>query len=252
LDRAIELSLLGATLALDYAMVGPFMVSQPLVLGGLFGWVLGDVTHGLLVGALIQLIWISVLPVGAYVPSDYTVTAGVSVALTEMLVRQGHDFEPSMGCARGVAIPAGMISGKLDIGVRHLNSRLAQYSELVADRFGSAGIAGLNLAGLVPAFLRNLLLYLVWLIPGSLLAAKIFKSLPPQAVKGLGLTFWLLPAISFAVVLEIIAKEEMRGWIAGAFCATLVTALIWPAHGLWIFSAGALVGAVVAWRRRGW
>jgi mannose/fructose/N-acetylgalactosamine-specific phosphotransferase system component IIC len=253
LNHGLALSLVGALLALDYAMVGQFMISQPLVVGGIFGACLGDTATGLLVGALIQLMWISILPVGAYVPADHTVTGGITVALTLMLTRQyGFPLGPSMVLALAVSIPAGVLSGKLDVAVRHFNSRLAQSSERVAERHGSAGISGLNLAGLIPAFFRNFILYFLWLLPGAGLLVSIYRSLPASVLRGMDLAFWLLPAISFAVILEIIAKDDIRWWVGGAFALGVLLAVAWPGHLLLLFSASAAVGAAVAWRRRGW
>ncbi len=41
MEQALLLSSLGAVLALDNAMLGQFMLSQPLVVGGIFGALLG-------------------------------------------------------------------------------------------------------------------------------------------------------------------------------------------------------------------
>ncbi len=252
MDHIIWLSVLGAVRALDYAMVGQFMVSQPLVIGGIFGALLGDLPNGILIGALIQLLWISIMPVGAYVPPDYTVTGGVTVILTLTLVRQyGFHFGTSMILALGMSIPAGILSGKLDIAARHFNVRLDQRAESLAGKYGLTGIAWANLAGLGPAFLRNFLIYLLWLGPGVWLAVKLSGSMPPQVVKGLGLVFWILPALAFAVVLEIIAKDRAHWWIAAVFFSVGLLLLIWPGE-IILALAAALAGAtaVVCWRRK--
>lgn len=253
MDHIVWLSVLGAVLALDYAMVGQFMISQPLVIGGIFGALLGDTATGVLIGALIQLIWISIMPVGAYVPPDYNVTGGVTVILTLMLVRQyGFHLGTSMVLVLGMSIPAGILSGKLDIVVRRFNIHLAQNAESLAGKYGLTGIALANLAGLAPAFLRNFLIYLLWLGPGAWLAVRLSGNLPPQAAKGLGLVFWIIPALAFAVVLEIIAKDRMHWWwIAAAFFLTGLLLLIWPGK-IILLPVAALAGAtaIVCLRRK--
>ena len=75
-----ELALLagaGAVVSLDAVHVAQVMVSRPVVVGPLAGWILGDVVLGLHVGALVELVWISVLPIGPYTPPDATLTGGV-------------------------------------------------------------------------------------------------------------------------------------------------------------------------------
>ena len=252
MDQIVWLSVLGAVLALDYAMVGQFMVAQPLVIGGIFGALLGDVPNGVLVGALIQLIWISIMPVGAYVPPDYTVTGGVTVILTLTLVSQyGFQLGPSMVLALGMSIPAGVLSGKLDIATRHFNVRLDQSVESLGSKYGLTGIAWANLAGLGPAFLRNFLIYLLWLGPGVWLAVKLSGSLPAQVVKGLGLVFWIIPALAFSVILEIIAKDRVHWWMVAAFFSVGLLLLIWPGKIILALTT-AIAGVMVmaCWRRK--
>ncbi len=252
MDHIVWLAALGAVLALDYAMVGQFMISQPLVLGGIFGALLGDMSTGVLIGALIQLIWINIMPVGAYVPPDYTVTGGVTVILTLTLVRQyGFPFGTSMVLALGMSIPAGILSGKLDIAARRFNLCLVQSAERLAGKYGLTGIAWANLAGLGPAFLRNFIIYLLWLGPGVWLAVKLSGSLPPQVVKGLELVYWIIPALAFSVVLEIIAKNRVHWWIAAAFFSVGVCLLIWPGKIILLLAASiAGATAVVCWGRK--
>ena len=50
-----RLALLGGLLGLDGTSAGQFMVSRPLVAGALTGWAVGDVTTGILVGAVLEL-----------------------------------------------------------------------------------------------------------------------------------------------------------------------------------------------------
>ncbi|NTV53414.1 MAG: PTS sugar transporter subunit IIC, partial [Candidatus Firestonebacteria bacterium] len=78
LDHLVWLSSLGALLALDNALFGQFMLSQPLVVGSLFGGILGDWSMGFLVGALVQMLWLGVIAVGAYIPPDYTIAGGIT------------------------------------------------------------------------------------------------------------------------------------------------------------------------------
>jgi len=251
LEQALWLSALGAGLALDHAMVGQFMLAQPLVVGTIFGMLLGDLPAGLLVGAMVQLLWIGVLPVGAYVPSDHTVTGGITAGLTIMLIQQQNlPLAPSMILALSLAIPAGVLSGKLDILVRHLNSRIAGMGEQVAEKYGTTGIDGLNLSGLITTFLRNFIIYFVWLGPIAILVSLLALYLPQPVIRGMEVVFWVLPMLSFAVILEIIAKERSRWLAAGIFIMTWILMMVWPNHALLVFGGILGLGAIIMWRRR--
>ena len=65
----LPLSLLLGLLSLDVSAVGQFMLSRPIVVGPLVGTVTGHVELGLTMGALIELLWIADVPVGAHLPS---------------------------------------------------------------------------------------------------------------------------------------------------------------------------------------
>lgn len=58
-------SLIGSLLALDTTAVLQILISQPIVTGAILGWLLGDVSLGLHIGLLLQLLWLNQMPVGA-------------------------------------------------------------------------------------------------------------------------------------------------------------------------------------------
>lgn len=64
LHELLLLVLLGGLVALDGTALGQFMVSRPLVAATLAGGLLGDPMSGLVVGGVLELFYLSVLPVG--------------------------------------------------------------------------------------------------------------------------------------------------------------------------------------------
>lgn len=247
MEHAVWLSLLGAFLALDQAMVGQFMISQPLVTGTLIGAVLGDLPAGILLGAMLQLIWVGVLPVGAYIPSDHTISSGIATALAIMLMRQfGSELGTGMIFALAVAIPAGWLSGKLDVVVRHFNSRLARKAEPWLNRYGLRSIDALNLSGLATAFIRNFVIYLVWLGPLALLIGGAFVILPAQVTRGLGLVFWLLPMLPLAVLFDMLEKTSIRWLVAASFVLVWAAMGFWPGQAVWILCVTMVASTLLA------
>lgn len=80
----VLLLLLGVWAAVDGVSVGQFMVSRPLVAGVLAGAILGDPWIGVLVGGVLELLNISLLPVGGVrlpEPGPAAVGAVVAAAL---------------------------------------------------------------------------------------------------------------------------------------------------------------------------
>jgi len=238
-------------LSLDNAMLGQFMLSQPLVVGGIFGSLLGDPLTGLFVGALIQLIWAGVIPVGAYIPSDHTITGGVAVVLTEQFVHQlGLALGPSLVFALIVSIPAGALAGLIDRAIReYFNTALSRRAEFVAESGRVPFLGGYLGLALVPAFLRGLIVYLLWLGPGALLAQKILANLPAPVMAGLGLAYWVLPALTFAAVIELSVRDRIHGWAVGTFALVWPALWLWPEQGWLLFMLAVIFGAGVAWWR---
>jgi len=252
LEHLVWLSSLGALLALDNALFGQFMFSQPLVVGSLFGGIMGDWSMGFLVGALVQMLWLGVIAVGAYIPPDYTIAGGIAAALTLLLAHVGGNaLGPSLMLALLLAIPAGPVAGQLDVGVRHLvNNRLAQWAEDLADRGIYPPLGWIHAAALVPSYFKGLLVYALWLGPGAWLAKLIFANLPNRVLAGLELAYWALPAVGFGVAVEMFTRERFPVWVVVLFAATWLLLALMP-QGLWLWSALALAcAALIAWRKK--
>lgn len=238
MDQVLWLSILGALLALDQAVVGQFMLSQPLIVSTLFGWLLGDLTTGLFAGAMMQLLWSNVLPVGAYIPSDHSVSAGIATVLAVHLSRDGWPGPTALVFALLLSIPAGWVSGRLDVLVRHGNSRLARQAEPWLDRYGGAGLAVINLSGLATMLARNFAVYAVWL--GLLTYWLDGFQAPGFLLRGLGLAGLFLPALFLAVAWDAVGKNGNLV-LAGLSLACAGLGLwAWPQAGL------ALVGLALA------
>ncbi|HJT25458.1 MAG TPA: PTS sugar transporter subunit IIC, partial [bacterium] len=107
-------ALLMAFLSLDETAVGQFMVSRPIVVGPLVGWLIGRTDIGLDMGALIELIWIGDVPVGAHLPLDLMMLTGTSVALACELVANSNPHA-AMTYALGIAIPLAALSTEGEI-----------------------------------------------------------------------------------------------------------------------------------------
>jgi mannose/fructose/N-acetylgalactosamine-specific phosphotransferase system component IIC len=96
----LGISAVGGILGLDRTAAGQFMISQPIVAGPVTGWMLGDPTAGIVIGAVLELIWLLDLPVGTFVPADATIgtvsaTAFAALGKSGGCVPCGHRFQHS-------------------------------------------------------------------------------------------------------------------------------------------------------------
>lgn len=115
----VVLALAGGLLSLDGTSVGQFMVSRPLVAGAITGWLLGEPTTGLLVGALLELYLLVSFPSGgARFPEGATGTVVAVAAVTAV------DAPGALPMGVAVGLVWGQVGGFSITLLRKLNARM--------------------------------------------------------------------------------------------------------------------------------
>lgn len=147
---------LGVTVAvailcgLDRTAAGQFMVCRPIVAAPLTGWLLGDVTIGLQIGAMLELLWLGRLPVGAAIPPD---DSQVAVGCTFLaIISHGETGLPPQAVAVAsllVCLPFGKAGQLFDRLARLANARLLNKAELALDCGRIDGLERFHLWGLL-------------------------------------------------------------------------------------------------------
>lgn len=157
------LVLLGAALASDQTSLGQFMLARPLVAASLTGWILGDPAAGLVVGALLEVLFLSSFPVGgARFPEGGPAGVVAAVAAVE---GAGSASVTGAGVALGVGLGAvwSLLGGWSVTLLRRLNERFVAVPDdgllpprrvvvghvgaLLLDFLRGAGLTALGLAG---------------------------------------------------------------------------------------------------------
>jgi PTS system mannose-specific IIC component len=113
--------------ALDRTAMAQTLLCRPIVCGPLCGLIMGDYAAGLLMGAIMELLWLMRLPVGATVAPDDT-QATIAAVFLFCGFNSGLDsmFPPQILMViivffAAVFAPLGRL---LDIGARHMNGRI--------------------------------------------------------------------------------------------------------------------------------
>src|SRR5262249_8640146 len=109
-------------ISLDFTACGPFMVSQPLVCGPLFGWLLGHVVVGVIVGGIVQLLWMDLSPIGVGIPYDGTSTTLLAVYWASL---PGNGALSQIMLSLAIAVPFGFLFRWLDQLARKINTRIS-------------------------------------------------------------------------------------------------------------------------------
>ena len=235
-------ALIGAVLSLDSHAVAQVMVSRPLVCGALVGLLFGDPAIGLLIGVLLELVWIGKLPIGISIPSDITLPTVTAVVLSIHLKAAGVVYPAIMAIL--LALPFGFLSSLVDrfnremmtVFARRVESRLVRGRERVLDLAIYGGLA-----------FRLLTFFLVYFTTLRLqfLVAPHIAALPSfyyeDALEALQ---WLIPAVGLAAALRRFTAR--KGWYLGAvsFVAGMVMIQL-GVNGLFLLAAVIVAGAIV-------
>lgn len=212
-----------ALLSLDSVHVGQVMVSRPVCVGPVVGWFLGDVSTGFVVGALVELVWISVLPIGPYTPPDSSVAAAVAVSLA--IPWGGGAAAGAAGIAFG--IPFGLAARRVDVRLRHsLTERSEAVSaDLIAGRPAPLGEA--VVFGLAGTAAKTLLLVLAAGLLGRI-AAPVAEAILGIAgiARGLAWGAALLPFVGLAALTDLLEIRHHRvPFLLGAVAAAALVLL---------------------------
>jgi PTS system mannose-specific IIC component len=230
----------GGLIGLDRTAIGQFMISQPIVAGPMVGWMLGDLTAGVMIGALLELIWVVDIPVGTFVPANSTVSA-VSATAIAALGGHGSATLPVIGFSLLLTTGMAPVTMMIDTAVRKANSRLAFVSSAPSGRT----LARAQFLGLVMFYLKTFVLYLVFL-PAGLVAVFLFNRLPEQAHRAMSLFVQLLPFLGVALIARRLSIKNVDLFLLAGFmiAAALVQVFHAPAFVVVLLTlTGGWVGA---------
>ena len=202
--------LVGGAIHLDRTAAFQFMVSRPIVAGPLIGWLLGEVHVGLLVGILMELLWINYLPMGSFIPPNETfaaIVASGTVCLCSS--RIGTTVREMVMFGVLLAVPMAYVGRYLDILVRRCNVILTKRADQAASGKGSIGrIVRLHFMGLLTFYGVFSIAIIFFLILYVEAVTAIYPVLSPGVLITLRLLYALFPMLGFAVLLTMHKEKK--------------------------------------------
>jgi PTS system mannose-specific IIC component len=240
----VAVALVGAIIGLDRTAAGQCMISQPIVAGPLTGWMLGDPSTGLIIGAVLELIWVLDMPVGTFVPADATVSAVSATAIAAMGGTAGAPL-PLIGFCILLTVAMVPLTMKADSIVRHWNSRLADAVMAASEKDAGRALVRAHLSGLWAFYLKSVLLYLVFL-PLGVAAVFVFNRLPENVHHAMSLYVKLLPLLGIALVVRKLSINTIDLYLLSGFMIAAVAGYFFHAQApamLLLVVTGAWLGA---------
>ena len=115
--------LTGSLLWLDRVYIFQLMISRPMIMGPIIGFVMGDVKIGILIGASLELLWLNAPPVGSYLPNDESFCTAVAVPVA-VIASASMDNMAASGLSILLSLPTALVGRSLDTRLRTLNEGL--------------------------------------------------------------------------------------------------------------------------------
>jgi mannose/fructose/N-acetylgalactosamine-specific phosphotransferase system component IIC len=206
LHRLIVAALWAGAISLDFTACGPFMISQPLVCGPLFGWLMGQAAIGVIVGGIMQLLWMDLSPIGVSIPYDATATTVLAVYWSSL---PGNGALSQIMLTLAIAFPMGFLFRGLDQVARRVNTLVMHRIENFPDERLAWGLQLGIVAGVLWSWLRYTFVYGVLFALGQWLF-KWFAYSPRLTPLDQGLTMAgiLLPVAGMGVTLELFLSDK--------------------------------------------
>lgn len=222
LTQIVILSLVGGLLCLDRIFLQA-MLSRPIVIAPVAGFLLGDVYTGLIIGAIFELFWMDRAPIGIYIPPNDSVASAFAAALAILAGQSlGAVTKELTALAVLLAVPFGILAKKMDVRMMAANDLLSDRALEAARSRDLREIENMTYLALGRAFVlyAGLLFILqVIFIPAVI---YLYPKLPAQADGALTLTYYFLPVLGTAVALSTI---KLRGAVP-VFCAIFLAAVL--------------------------
>lgn len=207
----------GSLLCLDRVFMQA-MISRPVVIAPLMGLLLGNLYAGLIIGAIIELIWIDRLPIGTYIPPNDSLTAVLAVAIASISGSATGGVTPQIiALAVILAIPFGSLAKQMDVMIIQSNNVLSDQALRDAQENNLRAIERKNYLGLLKVFF----FYGVFLLAAQAVVIPLviwgYPRLNEPLLKALSFTYYFLPLLGIAVALNMLKLRNAVPVICAVF-----------------------------------
>ncbi len=238
----MKISLIGALVNLDDVPLLQIMISQPIVIAPLIGFLWGDFQTGLIIGAFLELLMINYLPIGCAVPLDSSIGAVVAIGTFFLIT----PFFPSsrnalIALVVLVSMPFTIIAQKASILVRKFNGRLSTLAQESAERGDLRKLDFFHFTGVGLFYLRSFCVCFISIYFIAVLAKLTVYRIPAGAFRGLELLYTLLPIIGIAMIFDTFKNKSLYGLFSLSFFLSLLLITLSSLPGVLSFCLTCLI-----------
>jgi len=220
--KVILISFCGSLLCLDRIFIQA-MISRPVVIAPIIGLLLNNIYAGLIIGALIELIWIDRLPLGTYIPPNDSIAAVAATSITGIAGSSlGHVSPELIALSVLLAIPCGMIAKQIDVMIIKSNNVISDKALEDAKESNIKAIERKSYFGLIKVFL----FYLVFLLAIQTIFIPsviwVYPRLNETFLKALSITYYFLPLLGIAVAINMLKLRRTIPIVCAVFLVVAI------------------------------
>ena len=226
-EEILLVMVLGGLAALDKTEAYQTMLSQPLVIGPIVGFLLKDLQAGIKIGILLQLIYLWVLPIGSAIFPDPAIGGTVGTFGYIALLRFFPErFSSVLFFTLIYTVLFALLAGWTLIIQRELNLNLIRKADSYANEGEISKIMALFLWGLLGSFGRGVILTGLGILGVLILARPVigfFASLPDHCLEGIE-----IPLLGFgiATMFHFFGKRKNLVWLGVGLTLGVVFILV--------------------------
>lgn len=209
LVQGLLLSIMAIIVGIDFFLEALF-IFRPIIVSTLTGMILGDVTLGLKVGALIELAFAGLTPAGGTQPPNpvFAGLMGVVIAYTT-----GCSAEEALG----LCLPFSFLGQYVILSYYSLFSFFMSKADKAAAEGDIKGIANINLACMsIVSLSYGLLAFLCAYLAQTPMQVFV-ASLPEFVTHGLEVAGGILPAVGFGMLLRSLMNVKYTPYLIAGF-----------------------------------
>ena len=200
------------------------MIGRPLVAGLIVGLILGDVTNGVIAGAMVQALFIGQITPGGAMPADVNWAAYIGIPLALAAGGSGEQ-------AVALAVPLSMLGLGLFNFIMTINAVFPHMGDKAAANGDGKGIERATLLAAVPSFILRGGSAMLFCYFGAPLTEMLLNNMPAVLLHFFEVAGKMLPAIGFAMLMKQSIYENwmialfLLGWVVVGATGMSITSL---------------------------
>lgn len=197
--------LLGLVYAIAWAadnVAGSSYMDRPIVVGALTGLVMGEFQQGLIIGGTMELAWMGFLPYAGMITGETRIGA---ILGTYFAISTGNSFDVAIA----IALPVAILGANISTAFNTFGSYAMRRVDVWADEgdYQSINRFHVGYGVLKLLFMTSLVVMAVWL--GTDAITNFINFIPESIMGGLGKASDLLPAVGFAMLINIMWDKRL-------------------------------------------